>query len=77
MKVVRNDQKGLVNFEDLLECEIFLDVEDCVYLKIPKVVDDENRHRTVNAINLEDDYLTYFCATERVKKLDYELVIQN
>ena len=76
MKVVRNNRKDFVDFEDLLEYEFFSDEEGCVYLKIPKVTDD-NKRQTANAINLEDNRLTYFCVSEKIKILDCEIIVQN
>lgn len=76
MNIVYAQEKLIINFVELEDGEIFSDEDACIYLKIPTVI-DEKYHRAVNAIDLEDSSLTFFDEGDRIKIIDYELVIKN
>lgn len=76
MKIVRTQEKSTIDFEELLDYQVFSDIDDWIYLKIPKVV-DEGHHRVVNAIDLESNSLVSFEDDDKIRILDCKLVIQN
>ena len=76
MKVTCTQEKLTVDFEKLLDYKIFLDEDGWIYLKIPTVI-DEKRHGAVNAIDLKNDYLTFFEDDDKIKVMDAEIIIQN
>lgn len=76
MKIVYTKDKSFINFEELLDYVFFSDEEGYLYLKIPAVINGE-RNQIVNAIDIEDDCYTFFSSGQRVRIMDYELIIKN
>ena len=76
MKIVRTQEKSTIDFEELLDYQVFSDIDDWIYLKIPKVVDEQHQ-RVVNAIDLESNSLVSFEDDDKIRILDCKLVIQN
>ena len=76
MKVTRNDKKDFVSFDDLDYYDVFLNKKNLIYLRIPRVIDmdDEQEYNAIDLIN--NDFWT-FEDYDKVKKLNYELIIKD
>lgn len=75
MKVTRND-KDFVCFDELNYYDVFLDGRNLVYLRIPRVIDMDDDQK-YNAIDLINNDFWIFEDYDKVKKLNYELIIKD
>lgn len=74
MKITKKHDDGCTYFHCLARGDIFY-YQNHAYMKIP-TIGSSGREYDINAISLEDGDVEAFGETERVKKVEAELVVE-
>ena len=79
MKITDKTQRETVQFSFLADGAVFKDENgSTIYLKFPMLVYESNEDESCdvyNAYNLTNDEFTYFSYSERVEKVQAELIL--